>query len=62
MKKVTVLMFDEHGSKESGQPVAVFQVKPKYADLLDYVDANSVREVSELFKEGRFWFTSVELA
>jgi hypothetical protein len=59
MKKVTVLMFDENGSGENGQPVAVFQVRPKYADLLDEVGANSVREVGECFKEGRFWLTSV---
>jgi len=59
--KVHVLMFDDEGSKEKGEPQAVFTRLPKKAELLNWVEAETVEEIHEAFSFGYLWFKTMTL-
>lgn len=60
-KRVYVLMFDEDGSGEVGEPQAVFRRKPSPSALVDYVPVEDAREVMDMFHSGHLWWKSLPL-
>ncbi len=51
-----VLMCDDEGSRDKGWPIALFHTRPAHKVLLNYVDAESVADIKEMFAHGILWF------